>query len=54
MSDKVVDISSRQEEKRHQRKEEKFAALQKRFEKALPTEESDPKKKLLKIFKKKK
>lgn len=51
---KVVDISSRQEEKKHKRKEERFSALQKRFERALPTEENDPKKKLLNIFKKKK
>lgn len=50
----VVDISSRQEQKKHKRKEEKFEALQQRFEQALPTEENDPKKKLLNIFKKKK
>ena len=54
MSDNVVDISSRKEQHKHKRKEEKFAALQKRFEKALPADETDPKTKLLKIFKKKK
>lgn len=54
MGDNVVEFSSRQEDKEHKRKEEKFDALQKRFEKALPIDETDPKKKLLKIFKKKK
>lgn len=54
MGDNVVDISSRKEQHKHKRKEEKFTALQKRFEKALPTEEKDPKAKLLNIFKKKK
>lgn len=53
MSDNVIDIESKREEARHQRKEEKFSRLQKRLEKALPTEEKDPKKKLLGIFKKK-
>ncbi|MGH1460664.1 MAG: hypothetical protein ACRBB6_01390 [Neptuniibacter sp.] len=54
MSRNVVDISSRRDEQKHKRKEKKFEALQKRFEKALPTEETDPKKKLLNVFKKKK
>ncbi|MCP4596216.1 hypothetical protein [Neptuniibacter sp.] len=53
MTNKVVDIASKRDEANHKRKEEKFASLQKRFEKALPTEETDPKKKLLNIFKKK-
>ena len=53
MSNNVVDLEGKREEARHQRKEEKFSRLQKRFEKALPTEEKDPKKKLLNIFKKK-
>jgi len=53
MSGKVVDLNASREKARHKRKEEKFEALQKRFEKALPSEESDPKKKLLNIFKKK-
>ena len=53
MSNNVVDLESKREEARHQRKEEKFSRLQKRLEKALPTDEKDPKKKLLNIFKKK-
>ena len=51
--DKVVDIASLRDQAKHKRKEEKLASIQRRFEKALPTEEKDPKKKLLNIFKKK-
>ncbi len=55
MSDKnVVDLQSSREKARHRQKEKKFEAIQKRFEKALPTDEKDPKQKLLNIFKKKK
>lgn len=50
----IVDLSSKREDARHRRKEEKFSKLQARFEKALPTEETDPKEKLLNIFRKKK
>ncbi|WP_286238658.1 hypothetical protein [Neptuniibacter halophilus] len=51
--DNVVDLGASRERLGHKRKEEKFRRLQQRFEKALPTEETDPKKKLLNIFKKK-
>lgn len=54
MTDNVVDFSSRQEQHKHKRKEAKFDAIQKQFEKALPVDEKDPKQKLLDIFKKKK
>ena len=54
MSDKVVDISSKRDDARHKRKEKRMDDMKGRFEKALPTEEIDPKKKLLNIFKKKK
>ena len=53
MSDKVVDISSKRDQAKHKRKEQRLDDLKGRFEKALPTEETDPKKKLLQIFKKK-
>lgn len=53
MSDNVIDIGSRRDHAKHQRKEERLDALKERFEKALPTEEHDPRKKLLKLFKKK-
>ena len=53
MSDKVVDISSKRDDARHKRKEKRLDNMKDRFEKAMPTEEQDPKKKLLKIFKKK-
>ncbi|WP_271270316.1 hypothetical protein [Aliamphritea hakodatensis] len=54
MSDKVVDISSRRDDARHKRKEQRMDQMKDRFEKAMPTEETDPKKKLLNIFTKKK
>lgn len=50
---KIVDLNAKREAERHRKKEEKFEALQQRFEKALPTVEKDPKKKLLDLFKKK-
>lgn len=53
MSDKIVDISSKRDEARHKRKEKRLDDMKGRFEKALPTEEQDSKKKLLKMFKKK-
>ena len=53
MSDKIVDISSKRDDVRHKRKEKQLNDLKSKFEKALPTEEHDPKKKLLKLFKKK-
>ncbi|EAR60604.1 hypothetical protein [Neptuniibacter caesariensis] len=53
MAKNVVDLNASRDKAEHKRKEKKFEALQKRFEKALPTEEQDPKKKLLNIFKKK-
>ncbi|GGK81869.1 hypothetical protein [Amphritea balenae] len=53
MSDKVVDISSKRDQNRHKRKEKRMDEMKGRFEKALPTEENDPKQKLLNIFKKK-
>jgi hypothetical protein len=49
----VVDMNASRERAKHKRKEEKFDSLQKRFEKALPTDEPDPKQKLLDLFKKK-
>lgn len=52
--DNVVSLSAKREQAKHKRKEAKLESLQKRFEKALPTEEKDPKKKLLNVFKKKK
>ncbi len=52
MSKNVVDFGAKREEARHRRKEQNLDAMQKRFEKALPTEEKDPKKKLLNIFSK--
>ncbi len=54
MGNNVVDLSASREKAKHRKKEEHFSSLQKRLEKALPTEETDPKKKLLNIFKKKK
>lgn len=54
MAKNVVDLNASRDKAEHKRKEKKFEALQKRFEKALPTEEQDPKKKLLNIFKKNK
>jgi hypothetical protein len=53
MSDNVVDINSKRDDIRHKRKEKQLNDLKSKFEKALPTEEHDPKKKLLNLFKKK-
>ena len=53
MSDKVIDISSKRDNARHKRKEKRLDNMKDRVEKAMPTEEQDPKKKLLNIFKKK-
>lgn len=53
MTDKIVDISSRRDDVRHKRKEKRLDNMKDRFEKALPTEEHDPKQKLLNIFRKK-
>ncbi len=53
MTNNLVDLASRREHKKEQQKEQRFKRLQARFEKALPSEEPDPKKKLLKLFKKK-
>ncbi|WP_432473786.1 hypothetical protein [Amphritea sp. HPY] len=53
MSDNVVDISSKRDINRHKRKEQRLDDMKGRFEKALPTEEHDPKQKLLNIFRKK-
>lgn len=53
MSDNVVDISSKRDKARHKRKEQRLDDMKGRFEKAMPTEEKDPKQKLLNIFKKK-
>jgi len=53
MGDNVVDISSKRDQVRHKRKEQRLDKIKDRFEKALPTEEKDPKQKLLNIFKKK-
>lgn len=53
MSDKVVSLDASREKAKHKKKEEKLASIQKRFEKALPSKDADPKKKLLDIFKKK-
>ncbi len=53
MSDKIVDINSKRDDQRYKRKEQQLNKLKNRFEKALPTEEHDPKKKLLNLFKKK-
>lgn len=50
---KIVDLNATREKARHRQKEERFEALQQRFEKALPTDDKDPKKKLLDLFKKK-
>ena len=50
----VVSLADKREQAKHKHKEAKMASLQRRFEKALPTEEKDPKQKLLNIFKKKK
>ncbi|MDI3326112.1 hypothetical protein QKW35_17165 [Pontibacterium granulatum] len=52
MSKNVIDFNAKQDEARHRRKEKNLDKMQARFEKALPTEEKDPKKKLLNIFKK--
>ena len=52
MSDNVIDPTSKRDEARHRRKERNLDKMQERFENALPTEEKDPKKKLLNIFKK--
>ncbi len=54
MSDKVVDFNSKRDEARHKRKEQRMDNMKDRFEKAMPTEETDSKKKLLNMFKKKK
>lgn len=53
MSDKVVDINSKRDDVRHKRKEKQLMDMKNKFEKALPTEEHDPKKKLLSLFKNK-
>ncbi|MBN0988675.1 MULTISPECIES: hypothetical protein [Amphritea] len=53
MSDNVVDINSKRDDLRHKRKEKQLNELKSKFEKALPTEEQDPKQKLLSLFKKK-
>lgn len=53
MSDNVVDINSKRDDLRHKRKEKQLSEMKDKFEKALPTEERDPKQKLLNIFKKK-
>ncbi|WP_296060228.1 hypothetical protein [uncultured Amphritea sp.] len=53
MNDKIVDINSKRDDVRHKRKEKQLNELKNKFEKALPTEEHDPKKKLLNLFKKK-
>lgn len=52
MSDNVINLNSKRDEARHRRKERNLDKMQERFEKAMPTEEKDPKKKLLNIFKK--
>ncbi|WP_027856595.1 hypothetical protein [Marinobacterium jannaschii] len=54
MGGNVIDFSSRQQKAKEQKKEQKADALKQRFENALPTEEKDPKKKLLNIFTKNK
>ncbi|MDO6562972.1 hypothetical protein Q4488_06195 [Amphritea sp. 1_MG-2023] len=53
MNDKVVDINSKRDDVRHKRKEQQLKDMKNKFEKALPTEEHDPKQKLLNIFRKK-
>lgn len=53
MSEKIVDIRSRQHDADHKRKEQRLDKMKNRFEKALPTETHDPKEKLLNIFRKK-
>jgi hypothetical protein len=53
MGDKVVNLDASREKAKHRKKEAHLSSLQQRFEKALPIEEIDPKKKLLDIFKKK-
>lgn len=53
MSEKVVNINSKRDDLRHKRKEKRLSEMKDKFEKALPTEERDPKQKLLNIFKKK-
>jgi len=54
MAGNVIDFSSRQAKAREKKKEEQADALKRRFENAVPTEEKDPKKKLLNIFTKNK
>ncbi len=54
MGNNVIDFSSRQQQAKEKKKEQKADALKKRFENAVPTEEKDPKKKLLNIFTKNK
>lgn len=53
MSDNIVDINSKRDDLRHKRKEKRLSDMKNKFEKALPTEEHDPKQKLLNIFKQK-
>ncbi len=50
---KVIDFNSKRAVAEQQNKEQRSAAMKDRFEKALPSEETDPKKKLLGIFKRK-
>lgn len=50
---KVIDFNSKREAAKHQNKEQRADAMKDRFEKALPSEETSPKKKLLGIFKRK-
>jgi|GEM_PF-2458057 len=50
---KVIDLNSHRTAAKHQQKEQRSAAMKDRFEKALPSQETDPKKKLLGIFKRK-
>ncbi|MCV6587741.1 MAG: hypothetical protein OIF57_01755 [Marinobacterium sp.] len=49
----VIDLNSRRKQAEHKRKEARSNALKERFENALPSEEQDPKKKLLGLFKRK-
>jgi len=53
MSNNVIDLSSKRDAARHRKKEQNAESLKQRFENALPSEEKDPKKKLLGIFKRK-
>ncbi len=53
MTDKVVSLDASREKHKFKKKEQKLEKIQQQFEKALPTEERDPKKKLLNLFKKK-